>query len=73
LIHTLCTFTSAPRKNHRGVNLISDALPVGRLWYIEVSDAVEFDSRSKDAVIRVYYAAGKVIETREQAGQFKEW
>jgi len=22
-----------PRNNHRGVDLISDALPVGRLWY----------------------------------------
>jgi hypothetical protein len=22
-----------PRENHRGVNLISDALPFGRLWY----------------------------------------
>jgi len=22
-----------PRKDHRGVNLISDALPFGRLWY----------------------------------------
>ena len=23
---------SAPRKDHRGVDLISDALPFGRLW-----------------------------------------
>jgi hypothetical protein len=22
-----------PRKDHRGVNLISDALPFGQLWY----------------------------------------
>jgi hypothetical protein len=27
--------------NGRGVNLISDALPFGRLWYSEVSDAIE--------------------------------
>ena len=28
------TFTKcAPRKDHRGVDLISDALPFGRLWY----------------------------------------
>jgi len=26
-----------------------------------------------DAVIRVYDAAGNVIETHEHAGQFKEW
>jgi len=24
-----------PRKDHRGVDLISDALPYGRLWYAE--------------------------------------
>jgi hypothetical protein len=30
-----------PRKDHRGVNLISDALPFGRLWYEQASDAVE--------------------------------
>jgi hypothetical protein len=28
-----------PRKDHRGVDLISDALPFGRLWYAE-PDAV---------------------------------
>jgi hypothetical protein len=26
-----------PRKDHRGVNLISDALPLGRLWYAETA------------------------------------
>jgi len=30
-------------------------------------------SRSRDAVIRVYDAAGNVIETHEHAGDFKEW
>jgi hypothetical protein len=32
-----------PRKDHRGVDLISDVLPFGRLWYGEpdaISDAV---------------------------------
>jgi hypothetical protein len=24
------------RKDHRGVDLISDALPFGRLWYIDI-------------------------------------
>jgi hypothetical protein len=32
----------------------------------------EFFSRSHSAVIRVYDAAGNVIETHEQAGEFKE-
>jgi hypothetical protein len=26
-----------PRKDHRGVDLISDVLPFGRLWYTENS------------------------------------
>jgi hypothetical protein len=67
-----------PRKDHRGVDLISDALPFGRLWYAEpnaVSNAVhyaKFYSRSDDAVIRVYDEAGNLIETHEHAGDFKE-
>jgi hypothetical protein len=53
-----------PRNDHRGVDLISDALPFGRLWYSEpnaISNAVGYamhDSRSHDAVIRVYDAKG---------------
>jgi len=67
-----------PRKDHRGVDLISDALPFGRLWYGEpnaVSNAVDyakFRSRSHDAVIRVYDGTGNVIETHEHASDFKE-
>ena len=67
-----------PRKDHRGVDLISDALPFGRLWYGEpdaVSNAVDYEkfrSRSHDATIRVYDETGNVIETHEDAGDFKE-
>jgi hypothetical protein len=54
-----------PRKDHRGVDLISDALPFGRLWYGEPNaiSYANFFSRSHDAVIRVYDAVGNVIET----------
>src|SRR6266496_1231246 len=51
-----------PRKDHRGVNLIADALPFGALWYGEpdaIANAIgyaKFYSRSHDAVIRVYDA-----------------
>jgi hypothetical protein len=68
----------SPRKDRRGVNLISDALPFGRLWYGEpnaVSNAVgyaKFYSRSRHAVIRAYDAAGNVIETHEHKGEFEE-
>jgi hypothetical protein len=67
-----------PRKDHRGVNLISGALPFGRLWYGElnaISNAVgyaKFFSRSRDAMIRVYEDAGSVIETHAQTGDFNE-
>jgi hypothetical protein len=67
-----------PRKDHRGVVLISDALPFGRLWYGDtnaVANAIgyaEHYSRSHDAVIRVYDEAGNVIETHEHTGEFKE-
>jgi hypothetical protein len=67
-----------PRKDHRGVDLISDALPFGRLWYggpNAVSNAIDyakFRSPSHDAVISVYDAADNVIDTREYAGDFKE-
>jgi hypothetical protein len=67
-----------PRKDHRGVDLISDVLPFGRLWYDgpnATSNAVgyaEHCSRSHDAVIGVYDEAGYVIETHEHKGQFKE-
>jgi hypothetical protein len=63
-----------PRKDKRSVNLISDALPFGRLWYEQVPDAVgyaKFYSRSHAAVIRLYDKAGNVIETHEHAGEFK--
>jgi hypothetical protein len=68
-----------PHRDHRGVDLISDALPFGRLWYGEpnaISNAIGYAqhySRSYDAVIRVYDEAGNVIETHEHKGDFKEW
>ena len=68
-----------PRKDRRGVDLISDALPFGRLWYDgpnAASNAIghaSHYSRSQGAVIRVHDADGNVIETHEHAGNFKEW
>ena len=64
-----------PRKDHRGVDLISERLPFGRLWYDKPDDAIgyaTFYSRSHDAVIRVYDAAGNVVETHQHKGDFKE-
>ena len=67
-----------PRKDKRGVDLISDALPFGRLWYDgpnAASNAIGYAqqySRSYDAVIRVCDEAGNVIETHQHKGDFKE-
>jgi hypothetical protein len=68
-----------PRKDGRGFDLKSDVLLFGRLWYGErsaVSNAIGYaqhQSRSHNAVIRVFDAAGNAIETHEHAGDFKEW
>jgi len=51
-------------------------LPYCRLWYTKPDDAgkyATFFSQSHDAVIRVYDAAGNVIETHELKGEFKKW
>jgi len=68
-----------PRKDRRSVDLLSDALPFGQLWYGEpnaIDNAIGYAmnySRSADAVIRVYDAIGNVIETHERKGDFREW
>ena len=68
-----------PRKDKRGVDLISDALPFGRLVVCRTKRSQQCNrlrqqySRSHGAVIRVYDEAGDVIETHEHAGDFKEW
>jgi hypothetical protein len=51
----------------------------GRPWYGEpnaIANAIGHamhSSRSDDAVIRVYDAAGNVIDTHEHKGDFREW
>ena len=67
-----------PRKDKCGIDLISDVLPFGRLWYAEpnaIANAIgyaKFYSRSHHAVVRVFDDAGNVIDTDEHAGEFKE-
>jgi hypothetical protein len=63
-----------PRKDKRGVDLISDALPFGRLRYGEanaISSAIDYAkhcSRSHDAVIRVYDDATNMVDTHRHKG-----
>jgi hypothetical protein len=66
------------REDHRGVDLISDVLPFGRLWYGDanaVTNAIGYAqhfSCSHDAVISVYDDAGNVIQTHRHTGDFRE-
>jgi hypothetical protein len=63
------------RRSYFANDLISDALPFGGLWYLEVRQAIDYakhQSRSHDAVIRVYDVAANGIQTHEHADDFKE-
>ena len=68
-----------PRNDKRGVDLISDVLRFGHLWYAgpnATGNAIKFakfNSRLHDALIRVYDEAGNVIERHAHVGEFKEW
>ena len=58
------------REDKRGVDLISDALPFGRLWYDTPDNAIGYamhSSRSHDSVVRVYDDAGNVIDMHAPA------
>ncbi len=75
MINSQHVYEVRPAKDKRGVDLISEVLPFGRLWYTKPDHAIgyaKFRSRSHDAVIHVYDDAGNVIETHEHAGDFKE-
>ena len=66
------------RKDHRGVDLISDALPlVASGMASQTQSATQLTTRSfvvahMNAVIRVYDGAGDVIDTHDDKGDFKE-
>ena len=60
VLHSMHIYEVHPRNDHRGVDLISDVLPFGRLWYDTPDNAIGYAmhrSRSHAAVIRVYDAA----------------
>ena len=67
-----------PRKDKRGVDLISDALTFGRCGTMArmrsatQSDRRSFAARSQDALIRICDEASNVIETYDHTGDFRE-
>jgi len=71
------TYDVWPRRDGRGVDLISDALPFGKLSYYgpsAVVNAIDYAlhrSRSRDALIRVYDAVGNVTGTHERKADFR--
>jgi hypothetical protein len=75
---TISIYEIRPRKDKRGVDLISDTLPFAELWYAgsnAAENAIGYAlhySRSHHTVIRVYDGAGNVIQTHEHKGDFNE-
>jgi hypothetical protein len=68
-----------PRVDKHGFDLSSDALPYSPLWYRgpnAIKDAIghaKSCSQPHPVVIRVYDAAGNLIETHQHEVDFKEW
>jgi hypothetical protein len=68
---TIHIYEVRPRKDKRGVDLISDVLSFGQLWYDTPDNAIGYAmhrSRSHDALIRVYDVAGNVIVFQRPVG-----
>jgi hypothetical protein len=64
-----------PRKDRRGFDLISEALPFGRLWYQDADAAIgyaKFYSRSQPGEVRVFDESGAVVNVENWTGDFKE-
>jgi len=64
-----------PRTDRGGVDLISDSLPFGRLWFRDANAAVvysRFLSRSRPLTVTVYDAAGAVLQRHEFQCDFVE-
>ena len=64
-----------PRKDHRGVNLISHALPFGRLWYGEpnaASNATRTKQSSRSHDCHAFTGNRNVIECTSTRAIFKK-
>ena len=81
-LRELHTLRFEERRNHGPLgkslrpylDVFSDALPFGRLWYDTSDNAIGYamhSSRSHDAMIRVYDVANDMVETLEHKGEFE--
>ena len=74
---SLEVYEVCPRKDHRCVHLISEALPFGRLWYGEpnaiasATGCAKFRSRSHDAMIRVCDEGGQSDRNARACGRLQ--
>jgi hypothetical protein len=69
------TYEVRPRIDRDGVDLISDALPFGRLWFGSANAAVvyaQFLSRSHRLTVIVHDASGAVLHRYEFQPDFVE-
>jgi hypothetical protein len=72
IIHT---YEIRPRKDRRGFDLISDALPFGGLWYDQAEDAIgyaKFYSRARRGAVRVFDSAGAALNLHELKGNVRQ-
>jgi len=70
----IVTYEIRPRKDRRGFDLISDALPFGKLWYDDAEAAAnyaEFYSRTKAVEIRFFSDDGEIIKIHNHHGEFE--
>jgi hypothetical protein len=72
LISIMHAYEVRPRRDKRGVDLISDALPFGRLWYGEpnaVANAINALTAAYDALEKLTKAIREVVSRcRNHAG-----
>jgi len=63
-----------PRKDKRGVDLVSDALPFGRLWYEDASAAVDYAKHQGTACPNCRVSArGNARQRVSRAGLYGVW
>src|SRR5262249_288588 len=65
-------YEGRPRKDHRGIDLISDALPFGRLWYEDASAAAQSHQGTACPKCRLS-ARGNARQRVRRAGLYVVW